>query len=1026
MNTGLNEADVERIAIEMFEELGYTHIFGPDIAPEMDKAERDSYGDCHLPQRLIDTLSSLNQSFPFDAIQEAAKKITRSVSATLIGQNHEVHRMLIDGIDVSYRNGDRIVNDKAKVIDFDHPEKNEFLIINQFTIIENGHNRRPDLLVFLNGLPIADIELKNPADESATIWEAYNQLQTYKNEIPSLYAYNCLLAISDGYNARLGSLTADKERFAVWKTIEGEELAPTSMTQMEVLIRGIFEKKRLLDMIRSFTVFESDGKGSWIKKISAYHQFHAVGKAVQETLKASKPNGDKRIGVVWHTTGSGKSLSMVFYAGKIILHPGMENPTIVVITDRNDLDQQLFQTFCNCSELLRQTPVQATSREHLQELLRVASGGVVFTTVQKFMPEEKLAQYPMLSDRRNIVVIADEAHRSQYDFIDGFARNLHDALPKASFIGFTGTPIELSDRNTRSVFGEYISIYDIQRAVEDGATVPIYYESRLAKLALKEEEKPHLDAGFDEITEGEEEEDRARLRTRWAALEALVGSKKRLELIAKDFVDHWEKRLEIIDGKAMIVCMSRRICVDLYNEIIKLRPEWHTEDDETGVVKIVMTGSATDPVDWQKHIRNGARRKHLAEVFKDNSKPFKIVIVRDMWLTGFDVPSLTTMYIDKPMEGHGLMQSIARVNRVFKDKPGGLIVDYLGIADSLKRALATYALSGGKGKTAIDQNEAVAVLMEKYEIVCDMFHGFDWSPWKSGNPKARYNLIPFAQDFILAQEDGKPHLLQFVTELSQAFALAVPHEKTVEIRDDVAFFQTVRAALAKAIDDDNKKKSPEEIDHAIRQLVSNAVATDQVVDIFSAAGLKKPDISILTDEFLAEVKGMPQKNLAVELLKKLLSNEIKSPRQRRNIMMSRSFLEMLEASLGKYENRAIETAQVIEELIELAKKMREAQQRGENLGLNEDEIAFYDALGINESAVRDLGDDVLKAIARELVKSLKANLKVDWKSRESVRAQIRIAIKRILKQYKYPPDKQEKAVQTVIEQAEELYGEWVA
>lgn len=1025
MNNGLTEADVEQIAIELFQELGYTHLYGGDIAPEMPAAERSAYSEVILSQRLLSALTSLNPSIPQDAIEEAVKKLTRVSSPTLLGQNHAVHRMLVDGIDVSYRKGDRIIDDKAKVFDFEHPDNNDWLIINQFTIIENGINRRPDLLVFLNGLPIADIELKNPADESATIWTAFNQIQTYKHEISSLYHYNCFLGISDGVEARLGSLTADKERFSVWKTIEGEKLAPTTMTQMEVMIRGVFEKQKLLDFIRYFIVFESDGKGSWYKKLAAYHQYHAVNHAVKETIRASRPSGDKRIGVVWHTTGSGKSLSMIMYAGRIILHPEMENPTIVVITDRDDLDNQLFENFCNCSEMLRQTPVQAESRDNLRELLKVASGGVVFTTIQKFLPDERLGDYPKLSDRRNIIVITDEAHRSQYDFIDGFARHMHDALPNASFIGFTGTPIELSDRNTRAVFGEYISIYDIQQAVEDGATVPIYYESRLAKIALKEDEKPNIDPAFEEITEAEEEEDRNHLRTRWTTLEALVGADRRLKLIAKDLVEHWEKRTEIMDGKAMIVCMSRRICVDLYNEIIALRPEWDSDDDKKGVIKIVMTGSATDPVEWQKHIRNGIRRKNLAEVFKDNKASFKIVIVRDMWLTGFDVPSLNTMYIDKPMEGHGLMQAISRVNRVFKDKPGGLIVDYIGIADSLKKALITYASSGGKGKTAINQEEAVAVMMEKYEIVCDLFHGFDWSPWKSGDPKARLNLLPSAQEHILAQEDGKPRLLQAVTELSQAFALSVPHQKTTEIRDDVAFFQVVRSALTKATVDDDHKKSPEEVDLAIRQLVSGAVASDQVIDVFSAAGLQKPDISILTDEFLAEVKGMPQKNLAVELLAKLLKNEIKNPKNKKNLIQSRSFVEMLEEALKKYENRSIETAQVIEELIKLAKKLNEAQKRGEELGLSDDEIAFYDSLETNESAVRELGDDILKAIARELVTSLKSNLKVDWTHREAVRAQIRIAIKRILKHYKYPPDKQENAIKTVIEQAEELYGDWV-
>lgn len=1026
MSAGLTEADVERIAIDLFRELGYTHLFGGDIAPEAPASERDSYGEVHLPRRLADSLIALNPSIPRDALEDAARKVTRASASALLAQNHEIHKMLVNGVDVSYRRGDRVVDDKAVLVDYERPERNDWLIVNQFTIVENGNNRRPDLLVFLNGLPVAVFELKNPAEEKADIWKAFNQIQTYKDQIPVLFTFNCAVVISDGLEARIGSLTADKERFSVWKTIDGERLAPSTLTRMEVLIRGVFDQRRFLSLVRFHTVFEADGKGSWLKKLAAYHQFHAVESAVKETIKASRPSGDKRIGVVWHTTGSGKSLSMVMYAGRIILEPAMENPTIVVITDRNDLDNQLFDTFCACSELLRQTPVQARDRDNLRELLKVASGGVVFTTVQKFMPDERLGQYPKLSDRRNIVVIADEAHRSQYDFVDGYARHMHDALPNASFIGFTGTPIELDDRNTRAVFGEYISVYDIQRAVEDGATVPIYYESRLARLALKEEEKPRIDADFDEITEAEEEDSRKRLMSKWAALESLVGAERRLKLIARDLVDHWEKRHEILDGKAMVVCMSRRVCVDLYDEIIALRPEWHSDDDKSGTLKVIMTGSAADPVEWQRHIRNGRRRKELAEVFKDNSASFRIVIVRDMWLTGFDVPSLTTMYVDKPMEGHGLMQAIARVNRVFKDKPGGLIVDYLGIADSLKRALATYADSGGRGKTALDQNEAVAVMMEKYEIVRDLFHGFDWSVWKTGTAKDRLDLLPSAQEHILAQPDGKPRLYRTVTELSQAFALSVPHEKTAEIRDDLSFFQNVRSALAKAANGDDREKSPEELDLAIRQLVSGAVDSDQVVDIFSAAGLKKPDISILTDEFLAEVKGMPQRNLAVELLAKLLKGEIKNPKTRRNIIQSRSFMEMLEEALKKYESRAVQTAQIIEELIELARKMREGRRRGEDLGLNDDEIAFYDSLGVNESAVRELGDETLKAIARELVKSLKANLKIDWARRESVRAQIRLAIKRILRRYKYPPDRQEAAIKTVIEQAEELYGEWVA
>jgi type I restriction enzyme R subunit len=780
--------------------------------------------------------------------------------------------------------------------------------------------------------------------------------------------------------------------------------------------------------------------------MAGYHQFHAVNVAVMETLRAAEMHraggktfesrgrfeagrqpggdpGDRRIGVVWHTQGSGKSLTMAFYAGRLILHPAMENPTIVVLTDRNDLDDQLFGTFARCRDLLRQPPVQAEDRADLREKLSVASGGVVFTTIQKFFPEEKGDRHPVLSDRSNIVVIADEAHRSQYDFIDGFARHMRDALPHASFIGFTGTPIEKTDANTRAVFGEYISVYDIQRAVIDKATVPIYYESRLAKLELKESERPKIDPEFEEATEGEEVARKERLKTKWAQLEAIVGAEKRLKLIARDIVDHFEKRLEAMEGKAMVVCMSRRIAVDLYREITALRPEWHGEDDDHGSLKVVMTGSASDPLDWQQHIRNKPRREALADRFRDAADPFRIVIVRDMWLTGFDAPSLHTMYVDKPMRGHGLMQAIARVNRVFKDKPGGLVVDYLGLADELKQALATYTEAGGTGKTAIDQAEAVAIMLDKYDICRALFHGFDWSPWTKGTPQDRLSLLPMAQEHILAQEDGKARLLRAVTELSQAFALSVPHLEAMRIRDDVGFFQAVRAVLAKGTP--GERKTDEELDFAIKQIVSKAVVSDEVVDIFAAAGLKKPDISILSDEFLTEVRGMPQRNLAVELLQKLLKGEIRN-RSKRNVVEARSFAELLEQSVRKYQNRAIETAQVIEELIQIAKEMRAAGARGEKLGLTDDELAFYDALEANDSAVKVLGDETLKKIARELVATVRKNVSIDWTIRENVRAQLRVYVKRILRKYGYPPDKQEKATMTVLEQAEVLSEGWAA
>ena len=899
------------------------------------------------------------------------------------------------------------------------------------------------MVLFVNGLPLGVIELKNPADEDATVWTAWQQLQTYKAELPTLFSMNELLVVSDGNEARVGTLTAGREWFKPWRTVTGEGLADPHMTELQVMLEGVCAPDRLLALVRDFIVFEDDGGGALSKKMAGYHQLHAVRVAVDETLRAAelrrkviaevdeghyeagrKPGGnpgDRRVGVVWHTQGSGKSLTMAFYAGAVVREPAMENPTIVVLTDRNDLDDQLFGTFSRCQDLLRQPPVQAESRADLRGKLSVESGGVVFTTIQKFFPEEKGDTHPTLSDRRNVVVIADEAHRSQYDFVDGYARHMRDALPLASFVGFTGTPIELQDANTRAVFGDYISIYDIRRSVEDGATVPIYYESRLAKLALDEREKPRIDPEFEEATEGEEVERRERLKTRWAQLEAVVGAEKRVKQIAEDIVSHFETRLEALEGKAMVVCMSRRICIALYRELVRLRPDWHDDDDVRGAMKVVMTGSASDPLEWQPHIRNKARREALAQRFRDPGDPLRVVLVRDMWLTGFDAPSLHTMYVDKPMRGHGLMQAIARVNRVFKDKPGGLVVDYLGLAQDLKKALATYTESGGKGQTALDQDEAVAVMLEKYEVCCALFHGFDWTKWTTGTPQDRLNLLPTAQEHVLAQEDGKQRCLAAVLALSQAFALAVPHDEAMRIRDDVGFFQTVRAALSKRAA--GEARPEEDLDLAVRQIVSKAVASEGVMDVFAAAGLDKPDISVLSDDFLAEVQGMPHRNLAVELLQKLLKGEL-SARRRKNVVQARSFSEMLEQTLRRYQSRAIEAAQVIEELIGLAKDMREANARGERLGLSEDELAFYDALETNDSAVQVLGDDTLRDIARELVDTVRRNVTIDWTLRENVRAQLRVLVRRILRKHGYPPDKQAKATQTVLEQAEVLSEGW--
>ena len=1039
------EADVEQAALEWLSGLGWQVLHGPDIAPDMPNSERVDYSQVVLDRRLRDALAELNPSLPLPALDDACRMLTRPEGSTLEARNRSFHRMLVNGVNVEYRDRSGSVRgDQVRVIDFESPDRNDWLAVNQFTVTDYKNNRRPDIVLFVNGLPLGIIELKNPADEDATVQTAWNQLQTYKAELPSLFSMNEMLVVSDGTEARIGTLTSGKEWFKPWRTVAGEKLADLHLAELQVMLEGVFERNRFLALVRDFIVFDDDGSGKLVKIMSGYHQFHAVRVAVDETLRAAelqvsplmaaetgppysvhdKPGsepGDRRVGVVWHTQGSGKSLTMAFYTGAIISEPAMENPTVVVLTDRNDLDDQLYGTFSRCQDLLRQPPTQAESRVDLRNKLSVNAGGVVFTTIQKFFPEEKGDTHPELSNRRNIVVIADEAHRSQYDFIDGFARHMRDALPNASFVGFTGTPIELQDANTRAVFGDYISIYDIRRAVQDGATVPIYYESRLAKLSLDEDEKPKIDPDFEEATEGEEVERREKLKTKWAQLEAVVGAENRVRQIAEDIVDHFKQRLEALDGKAMIVCMSRRICIDLYRELVHLRPGWHSDADEGGTIKVVMTGSASDPPEWQQHIRNKPRREALANRFRDAGDPLRVVLVRDMWLTGFDAPSLHTMYVDKPMRSHGLMQAIARVNRVFKDKPGGLVVDYLGLAQDLKHALATYTESGGTGDTAVDQKEAVAVMQEKYEVCCGLMHGFDWAAWTDGTPAERLNLLPAAQEHVLAQEDGKDRWLTAVRALSQAYALAVPHPESRRIRDDVAFFQAVRAALSKRTTDE--KHTQEELDLAVRQIVSSAVASEGVMDIFAAAGLEKPDISVLSDEFLAEVRGMERRNLAIELLQKLLKGEV-STRRRKNVVQARSFAEMLEQTLRRYQNRAIEAAQVIEELIELAKQMREANERGERLGLSEDELAFYDALETNDSAVQVLGDDTLRDIARQLVETVRNNVTIDWTLRENVRANLRRLVKRILRRHGYPPDKQEKATQTVIEQAEVLSEGW--
>lgn len=1015
-----SEDIVEQATLAWLESLDYELIQGADIAPDSPKQERKNYSDIILEDRLFSSLTTINPKLSAEILKDVCRKIITSRALDLVEDNYLFHRMLVDGIDIEYTRDDgSVAGDKAYLIDFENIANNSFIAVNQFTVIENKRNRRPDIIIFINGIPLAVIELKNAVNENTTLNHAYNQLQTYKKDIPSIFRTNSLLVISDGIEAKVGSLTANKERFMPWRTIDGKTIAPKGTAELETLLKGLFRHDVLLDLIRNFTVFEIDAE-KIIKKIAAYHQYHAVNKAIECTIDASSPSGDKRAGVIWHTQGSGKSLSMAFYAGKIIQQKAMQNPTLIVLTDRNDLDEQLFGTFSSCKELLRQTPAQANDRKHLRELLSVASGGVIFTTIQKFSPSNG-ESYQLLSDRRNIIVIADEAHRSQYDFIDGFARHMRDGLPNASFIGFTGTPIELSDKDTYAVFGDNIHTYDIQQAVEDGATVRLYYESRLAKIELNENERPRIEQDFEELTEKEEVDLKEKLKSKWARLEALVGAENRINLIAADIVDHFERRTEAMDGKGIIVCMSRRICVELYKAIIKLRPDWHSDDDNQGFIKVVMTGSASDPEDFQPHVRNKKARDLLAKRAKNPIDTLKLVIVRDMWLTGFDAPCMHTMYIDKPMQGHGLMQAIARVNRVFKDKPGGLIVDYLGIADQLRKALANYT-EQDRGEIGVPQEEAIALMQEKYEVVQQLLYKFDYSKAIIGTPQERLSIIPAAMEHILSQEKGRERFMQATLDLSKAFSLCAASDEAKQIRDSVGFFQNVRSAFAKSTA--GPGKDMDELNTALQQIVSRAVASTEMVDIFAAAGLKNPEISILSDEFLAEVKGLERKNLAFEMLKKLLKDQIRS-RSSKNVVQAKNFTEMLENTIQRYQGRLIETAQVIEELIQLAKEIRQANQKGQDLGLNDDEYAFYDALADNKSARDVLGDDQLRVIARELADSIRNNTTIDWTLKESVKAKLRVLVKRILRKYGYPPDLQEKATQTVLEQAELLADQWM-
>jgi len=1031
MPKAIHESDVEENVLAILEILGYEIIRGDneDYLPGGRSALRADYKDVVLVERLRETLRRINPSITEEAREQAVKQVLRSESQKLVADNESFHRMLVDGIDVPVQSEEGESYKKVWLFDFEDPNNNDFLAVNQFTVIENNIERRPDVILFVNGIPLLVLELKNLADEDATIWTAYDQFQTYKDQLPSLFRYNEILVISDGIEARAGTITSERERFMHWKTINGEK-PRKGLTEIEVLLRGMCEKRRLLDIARNFIVFEKDKDTK--KKLAAYHQYWATNKALESTIAARK--GNKKAGIVWHTQGSGKSLTMIFYSGKLVRE--LDNPTIVVLTDRNDLDDQLFGTFGRCQDILRQKPVQADSRKQLQELLRVSSGGIVFTTIQKFFPEEDREKHPLLSERDNIVVIADEAHRSQYGFsakiLDrkdktlityGYAKYLRDALPNASFIGFTGTPIEKADRSTPAVFGKYVDTYDIEQAVDDGATVRIYYESRLAKLELKPEERPKIDKEFEEVTEGEEVEGKEKLKSKWSRVERVAGSPKRIERIARDIVSHFEERTSVLEEKGMIVCMSRRICVDLHNEIVELRPSWYNEDDEKGFAKVVMTGSASDPKEWQGHIRNKVRRKRIGDNFKDPNHELKLIIVRDMFLTGFDAPTLHTMYLDKPMKGHTLMQAIARVNRVYPGKQGGLVVDYMGVGAELKEALFNYTASGGKGKPTFDQEKAVMLMQEKHEIVRDMFHGFNYGKFFELKPSDRISFVPQAMEHILKEQGKKERFAREVTGLLKAFSLAVPNEKAMKIKEEVGLFQAIKSAITKTTE--TKGESEEKFDAAIKQILSKAVISDRIIDIFEAAGIQKPELSILSEGFLAEVKEMPQKNLAFEALKKLLNDEIRFI-SKKNIVQGKSFMEMLDKTIKRYTNRSVEAAQVIEELIELARRVREEKNRGKQQNMTEDELAFYDALGVNDSAVQVLGNETLRKIALELTQMIRNSVTIDWTQRDSVQAEIRLKVKKILRKYGYPPDKQEKATQTVLEQAELIARDWIA
>ncbi len=1073
--TNITENTIEYLAIKLLERLGYEYIYAPNIAHDGENPERSSYEDVLLPGRMAEGISRINPDVPQAAQEEAIKEIQRIHSPELLTNNESFHRLLTEGIKVSYRKDGQQRGDLVWLIDFNTPENNDFVVANQFTVVENGVNKRPDVILFVNGIPLVVIELKNAADENATIKSAFRQIETYKATIPSLFTYNAFCVISDGLEAKAGTLSSGMSRFMAWKSADGKEEASHLVSRMETLITGMLNKETLLDLIRHFIVFEKSKKEdaktgvstiTTVKKLAAYHQFYAVNRAVESALRAtgytvkmetpaskvmespesygvpgvkSQPKGDRKGGVVWHTQGSGKSLSMVFFTGKIVLV--LDNPTVVVITDRNDLDDQLFDTFASSTQLLRQEPKQVASREDLKEKLKVASGGVVFSTIQKFQPDFGNI-YETLSERENIVVIADEAHRTQYGFraktiddknergdvvgkkiVYGFAKYMRDALPNATYIGFTGTPIENTDVNTPAVFGNYIDVYDIAQAVEDGATVRIYYESRLAKVNLSDEGQKlveELDAELD----SEDMSLTQKAKAKWTQLEALIGSQNRIRNIARDIILHFEQRQEVFEGKGMIVAMSRRIAADLYDEIIKLKPQWHSSDLDKGMIKVVMTSSSSDGPKISKHHTTKEHRRTLADRMKDPEDELKLVIVRDMWLTGFDVPGLHTLYIDKPMKGHNLMQAIARVNRVYKDKPGGLVVDYLGIASDLKKALSFYSDAGGKGDPAIAQEQAVDLMLEKLEVVSNMFHGFSYEDYFLADTSKKLSMILGAEEHILGLEDGKKRFINEVTTLSKAFAIAVPHEQAMDIKDEVSFFQAIKARLSK-FDGTESGKTDEEIETTIRQVIDKALVSEKVIDVFDAAGIKRPDISVLSEEFLLELKGMEHKNVALEVLKKLLNDEIKS-RSKKNLVKSKTLMEMLELSIKKYHTKILTAAEVIEELIKLSKEIVNMDSEAKSMGLTEFEYAFYSAVADNESARQLMQQDKLRELAVKLTERVKQNASIDWTIKESVRAKLKVIIKRTLRQYGYPPDMQKLATETVLKQAEMIANELTA